>query len=96
MANGMETDLRIPFSSGREAEIVYNSLRVEVEPARSKVGFRAVFRIRIHRIHMFLGLPDTDPDTLVRGMDPAPDPDPSIVMQNSKKKPCFRLFCDSF
>jgi hypothetical protein len=36
-----------------------------------------VFRIRIHRIHMFLGLPDPDP--LVRGMDP--DPDPSIIMQ---------------
>jgi hypothetical protein len=36
-----------------------------------------VFRIRIHRIHMFLGLPDTDP--LVRGMDP--DPDPSIIKQ---------------
>ncbi len=41
----------------------------------------AVFLIRIHRIHMFLGLPDPDP--LVRGMDPdpAPDPDPSIIMQ---------------
>jgi hypothetical protein len=39
MAHGMETELRIPFSSAREAEIVYNSLRVEVEPARSKVGF---------------------------------------------------------
>ena len=40
-------------------------------------------RIRIHRIHMFLGLPDPDP--LVRGMDPdsdpALDPDPSIIMQ---------------
>ena len=36
----------------------------------------AVLRIRIH---MFLGLPDPDP--LVRGMDP----DPSIIMQNSKK-----------
>ncbi len=34
-----------------------------------------VFRIRIQRIHMFLGLPDPDP--LVRGMDP----DPSIIMQ---------------
>ncbi len=33
-----------------------------------------VLRIRIHRIHMFLGLPDPDPD-------PAPDPDPSIIMQ---------------
>ncbi len=35
---------------------------------------------------MFLGLPDPDP--LVRGMDPDPalDPDPSIIMQNSKTK----------
>jgi hypothetical protein len=35
------------------------------------------------RIHMFLGLPDPDPDPLVRGMDPDPalDPDPSIIMQ---------------
>jgi hypothetical protein len=43
----------------------------------------AVFRIRIHRIHVFLGLPDPDP--LVRGMDPDPDPaldlDPSIIKQ---------------
>ncbi len=31
---------------------------------------------------MFLGLPDPDP--LVRGMDP--DPDPSIIMQNNGKK----------
>jgi hypothetical protein len=40
-------------------------------------------RIRIHRIHMFLGL--QDPDPLVRGMDPDPaldpDPNPSINMQ---------------
>ncbi len=36
-------------------------------------------RIRIHRIHMFLGLLDPDPDPLVRGMDP--DPDPYIIMQ---------------
>jgi hypothetical protein len=34
---------------------------------------------------MFLGLLDLDPDTLVRGMDPAPDPDPSIISKNSKK-----------
>jgi hypothetical protein len=32
---------------------------------------------------MFLGLLHQDPDPLVRGMDP--DPDPSIIMQNSKK-----------
>jgi hypothetical protein len=42
----------------------------------------------VFRIHMFLGLPDPDPDPLVRGMDPNqdpaldPDPDPSIIMQN--------------
>jgi hypothetical protein len=38
--------------------------------------FQAVFRIRIriHRIHIFLGLPDPDP--LVRGRDP--DQDTSI------------------
>jgi hypothetical protein len=33
--------------------------------------------IRIHRIHVCLGL--LDPDPLVRGMDP--DPDPSIIEQ---------------
>ncbi len=38
---------------------------------------QAVLRIRIHRIHIFLGL--RDPDRLVRGLDP--DPDPSIIMQ---------------
>jgi hypothetical protein len=44
----------------------------------------AMLRIRIHRIHMFLGLPDLDP--LVRGMDPDPDPaldldpDPALDM----------------
>ena len=43
-------------------------------------------RIRIHRIHMFLGL--LDPDPLVRGMDP--DPDPSVIKQS------FLLFCDFF
>ena len=30
---------------------------------------------------MFLGLPDPDPDPLVRVMGPALDPDPSIIMQ---------------
>jgi hypothetical protein len=49
--------------------------------------FKAVFRIRIriHRIHVFFGLPDSDLDPLARGMDPdsdqAMDPDPSIIMQ---------------
>jgi hypothetical protein len=41
--------------------------------------YLAVLRIRIqiHRIHMFLGLLDPDPDPLVRGMEP----DPSILKQ---------------
>jgi hypothetical protein len=30
-------------------------------------------------IHIFLGLLDPDPDPLVRGMYPAPNPDPSII-----------------
>jgi hypothetical protein len=38
--------------------------------------------IRIHQIHMFLDLPDPDPDPLVRGMDP----DPSFIMQKNSKK----------
>jgi hypothetical protein len=42
-------------------------------------NFQAVSRIRIHRIHMFLGLPDPDP--LVKGMDPNPAPDPSNIKQ---------------
>jgi hypothetical protein len=56
-----------------------NSERIRTVPScwmRIHV-FKSVLRIRIHRIHIFLGFPDTDP--LVRGMDP--DPDPSIIMQ---------------
>ncbi len=51
----------------------------------STVRYLAVLRIQIqiHQIHVFLGLPDPDP--LVRGMDPYPDPaldpDPSIIVQ---------------
>ncbi len=41
--------------------------------------------IQIHRILMFLGLLDPDPDPFVRGvdpdLDPAPDPDPSYIKQ---------------
>jgi hypothetical protein len=39
------------------------------------------------RFRMFLGLPDPDP--LVRGTDPAPDP-------STKENPSFLLFCDFF
>ncbi len=37
----------------------------------------SVLRIRIRRIHIFLGLPDPHPDLLVRDTDP----DPSIIKQ---------------
>ncbi len=42
---------------------------------------KPVLRIRIHRIHMFLGLLYPDLDPLGRGMDPDPVPDPSINKQ---------------
>jgi hypothetical protein len=49
--------------------------------------FRIRIRIRFHRIHVFSGLPDSDP--LDRGMDPDPaldpDPDPSITCKNNEK-----------
>jgi hypothetical protein len=40
---------------------------------------------------MFLGFLDPDPNPLVRGVDPAPDP--SITKQEI---PSFLLFCDFF
>jgi hypothetical protein len=43
---------------------------------------------------MFLGLPDSDP--LVRGMDPAPDPDPLSSYKNSKKTLDFYYFVTLF
>ncbi len=49
--------------------------------------FKPVLRIRIHRIHMFLGLLDPDPDPLVRDVDRDRDPDldPSITPHQAKK-----------
>ncbi len=41
--------------------------------------FKPVLRIRIRRIHMFLGL--LDPDPLVRGKDLDLAPDHSIIKQ---------------
>jgi hypothetical protein len=56
-----------------------------ITAVRYRGPYKPVLRIRIHRIHMFLGLLDPDPDPLVRAMDPDPaldpDPDPSIIMQ---------------
>jgi hypothetical protein len=52
------------------------------------VVLTAVLRIgiRIHQIHVFLGLLDPDPDPLVRGLDPDPDPDPDLDPSNIKQK----------
>jgi hypothetical protein len=55
--------------------IIKTQLVIHVGEKMLRVICKAVFRIR--RIHVFLGLPD--PDRLVRGMDP--DPDPSIIKQ---------------
>ncbi len=41
-----------------------------------------MLRIRIRRIHKFLGLLDPDPDPLVRGTDPDRAPDHSIIFFN--------------
>jgi hypothetical protein len=48
---------------------------------------------------MILGLLDLDPDPLVRDIDPAPDPDPSIIQKKQKENfdsycsvTCFLLF----
>ncbi len=43
-------------------------------PVTNSAYFFPVFRIRIHRIHVFFGLPDPDPALDL-------DPDPSIIMQ---------------
>ncbi len=45
-------------------------------PSPTRLEEKPLLRIRIHKICMFSGLLDPDPDQLVRGTDP--DPDPSI------------------
>ncbi len=61
-----------------------SSSKVKQDPQHS---VHAVFRVRIHRIHVFFGLPDSDP--LVRGRvsdphwfnaDPDTDPDPAFFL----------------
>ncbi len=47
-----------------------------------QVHLQLVLGIRIrNRIRKFLGLPDPDLDPLVRGTDPAPDPDPFLFFK---------------
>jgi hypothetical protein len=52
--------------------------------------FSSVFRI--HRIHMFLDLPDLDLGLLFKGIDP----DPSVISINSKKNLDSYCFVTSF
>jgi hypothetical protein len=55
-----------------------DDLKNGMEKERCKINyFQAVLLIRIHRIRMFLGLLDPDPDSLIKDMDP----DPSITKQ---------------
>ncbi len=49
----------------------------QVVIAVGKENMLSVLRIRIRRIHKFLGLPEP----CVRGMDPDSDPGPSIIKQ---------------
>ena len=67
--DGQLRDLELESSGEEEGE---------EGPGRSVLSSVCVLPsvFRIHRIHVFFGLPDPDP--LVRGMDP--DPDPSIIM----------------
>jgi hypothetical protein len=55
---------------------------------RTWIRSRIWIRIWIHRIHVFLGLldPDPEPDPLVRGMDPDLDLDPSNIKQKIVRK----------
>jgi hypothetical protein len=46
--------------------------------------------------NVFLSLLDPDPDPLVRGMDPDPGLDPSIIKQNRKENRDFYCFVTSF
>ncbi len=67
--------------------------RAGVDSVVLRLSVKAVLRIWI-RIHVFLGFPDPDP--LVRGMDPDPGLDPSIIKQNSKENLDFYCFVTSF
>jgi hypothetical protein len=56
---------------------VFIDKKAQLSILGTEMDYQAVLRIRIriHRFHVLLGL--LDPDPLVRGMDP--DPDPSII-----------------
>ena len=75
---------RATYSGKLDEDQACRAIYQQTQPAiRASFGHidrphpQAVLRIQIQRIHMFLGLPDPNP--LVRGVDP--DPDPSIIKQ---------------
>ncbi len=68
--------------NGKPSGFLYNPPANLSHPSYEHFSkFLPLLRIRIRRIHMFLGLldPDPYPDPLVRGTDP--DQDPSIIKQ---------------
>ncbi len=78
--------LGVAMSPKRREHAAHGRARAAKTHQYSRIYYTVLrIQIRIHRIHMFLGLPDPDP--LVRGMDPNPDPDPSIIMQKQEEKP---------
>ncbi len=70
------------FSCGYESLTPIRIRLPRILFAYSEPLLRTWFRIRIRRIHMYLGLPDSYPDPLVRDMDP--DPAPSIEYRQAK------------
>ncbi len=72
-----------PNAGGAGSQPMRTAMHITWHGAQMNFGSVLRSRTRIHRIHVFFGLPDPDPDPLVRGMDqdPALDPDPSIIMQ---------------
>ena len=44
------SDLNVPFGSDREAEIAYNSLRVDVEPKRG--GVKKNLSVKANNLHV--------------------------------------------
>jgi hypothetical protein len=77
---GSESVQTLTDPGGPKTYESYGSATLVSEPyllPKNKLISVAVLRIRVRRIHMFLGI--LDPDPLVRGSDP--DPAPSIIMQ---------------
>jgi hypothetical protein len=67
----------LPVRSAATTAIAYAPALTQLSTVMLAAYLVQLLRIRIHRIHVFLGLQDPDPDPLVRGMDP----DPSVIMQ---------------